>query len=324
MSNKGEKEAGKERQSAARVLGIARQIRSGRLSENTAIKSCATPVLCSSNKNKKSEESSGAAKKAAIGGVTETEPRKSGTKTVNSTVWKARDLKRTAASLAQKEAGGGQETPQVTRSSRMGKQPSTPAKKTEEKITSPQQVWREKAQPESTDRRKLSAKRQQSQLPGVTTRQSSKMTDSSPSTSKSKKSAIQKQVEGKEPSPKERSSKGKQVQKKQTEHKASTSRLHLEPESFRLEPESYRYHIQWDGNNEPDIQIGVCCSLCEKDLGVAPDSGGDYDGEGEFSTIPVVAILSCGHSFHYVCLNLGELEGQQGDPPCVFCESFMS
>ncbi|XP_021750269.1 uncharacterized protein LOC110715960 isoform X2 [Chenopodium quinoa] len=324
MSNKGEKEAGKERQSAARVLGTPRQTRSGRFSENTAVKSCPTPVSCSSNKKKKSEEASGAAKKAAIGGVTENAPRKSGTKTVSSTVWKARDLKHTAASLAQKEAGGGQETAQVTHTPRIGKQPNTPAKKTEDKITSSQQVWREKARLDSTDKKKLSAKRQQSQPPGVTTRQSSKLTDSSPSTSKSKKSAIQKQVEGKEPSPKEKSSKGKQVQKKKTEHQASTSKLHLEPESYRLESESYRYHIQWDGYNKPDIQIGVCCSLCEEDLGVAPDSEGDYYGEGEFATIPVVAILSCGHSFHYVCLNLGELEGQQGDPPCVFCESFMS
>ncbi|XP_021861666.1 uncharacterized protein [Spinacia oleracea] len=313
MSNKREKEAGREKNSGGQGLvllsnniGTGKPTRTGKLSDNSVRKSCSATVPCSPNKIKKAEECTGAAKKAANnGGVSETEPKKSGAKTVSSRVWKARDsveVKHTASEE------GEQETAQVTPPPRIVKRTD---KKTTEKVASPQQVWREKAQPESTDTKELSARKQQLQ--------STKTTDSSPLTSKSKKSATQKKVKNKEPSSKEQSSKGKQVQKKKAEHhKASTSsRSDLAPPSY------LEYHLEWDGFNEPVNHIGVCCSLCEMDLGVAPYDGYD-DGDSEFSAIPVVAVLPCGHSFHYYCLNLGELEGQQEEPPCIFCESFMS
>lgn len=83
----------------------------------------------------------------------------------------------------------------------------------------------------------------------------------------------------------------------------------------------YLLFFAFTGLGESGNLIGVCCCLCEEDLGAAP-----YEGESEcyydFSAIPVVAILPCGHAFHSHCLWLGELEGQGEEPPCIFCESF--
>ncbi|KAL9224618.1 hypothetical protein vseg_000637 [Gypsophila vaccaria] len=81
------------------------------------------------------------------------------------------------------------------------------------------------------------------------------------------------------------------------------------------------YHITWDGFDEPaEYRIGEVCGFCEADLVVAP---GDNYNKAEFSTLPVVAMLPCGHAFHADCLDQAELGIDQGDPSCVLCESNM-
>ncbi|KAK9715580.1 hypothetical protein RND81_06G174600 [Saponaria officinalis] len=80
------------------------------------------------------------------------------------------------------------------------------------------------------------------------------------------------------------------------------------------------YHITWDGFDEPEYRIGEDCGFCEIDLAVAP---GEDDSETEFSTIPVVAMLPCGHAFHVECLDQAELGDIQGEPICVLCQSIM-
>lgn len=315
MSSRKDKEAGKERRDADQGLGlssnnvgIGKATRSGRFYGNVARTCCATTVPCSSNKNSKPEESSGAAKKTADGGVSESAPRKSGPKTVPSSV----EVKQTASSLA-KEVRGGQKIAPVSQTSRFRNQPDPPAKNTAAKIASNQQVWKGKAQLESTGK-ELSSNKQQFLPPGDISKQSTKTTNSSAATSKSKRSAIQREFKRQELLFREQFFRGKQ---KQAERKASTSRSDLEPGS-------YRPHIKWDvtGFDKVDNHVGVCCCLCEDDLGVAPY--GSNNGNTDFTMRPVVAILPCGHSFHCICLNAGELEWQQGDPPCVFCDSLIA
>ncbi|XP_055822952.1 uncharacterized protein LOC129891574 isoform X2 [Solanum dulcamara] len=46
-----------------------------------------------------------------------------------------------------------------------------------------------------------------------------------------------------------------------------------------------------------------------------------YDDDVEPSVLPSVAILSCGHSFHAVCLDGITPEENSSDPPCFFCLS---
>ncbi|XP_074271879.1 uncharacterized protein LOC141595815 [Silene latifolia] len=84
--------------------------------------------------------------------------------------------------------------------------------------------------------------------------------------------------------------------------------------------DSYEHHITWDGFDEPEYRIGQACCFCELDLGSA--SSEDVN-ETEFSTLPVVAMLPCGHAFHVSCLDKAELSDDQGDLICVFCESLM-
>ncbi|KAH9611954.1 hypothetical protein KSS87_008993 [Heliosperma pusillum] len=81
------------------------------------------------------------------------------------------------------------------------------------------------------------------------------------------------------------------------------------------------YHITWDGFDEPEYRIGEACCFCELDLGSA--SSEDDGNETEFSMLPVVAMLPCGHAFHVYCLDKAEVSDNQGDPTCVICESLM-
>ncbi|XP_048490182.1 uncharacterized protein LOC104901743 isoform X2 [Beta vulgaris subsp. vulgaris] len=334
-----------------------RLTRSGRSSNITTRKCSTSTVPCSTIEIKKPDKSSEAARKPTKARVSVTESTKSGAVTVPLGVSRVRasqatanfatnvspEVKRiaateaaneppavkrtagivaanaspavkcTAATVAQSKARGRQERAQVTRTPVSEEQPNPylPDNKTKEKTLRPHQIWKEKSQPESTSRKEFSARKQQLQISIDNSMQSTQKTNSNRHTNKSKMPAIQKQVSRKEPLRRVQSSKGKQV-----EHRVSTSSSDLESESY------LEHHIVWNGLGESGNLIGVCCCLCEEDLGVAP-----YEVESEcdygFSAIPIVAILPCGHAFHSHCLWLGELEGP-GEPPCIFCESFAS
>lgn len=68
-----------------------------------------------------------------------------------------------------------------------------------------------------------------------------------------------------------------------------------------------------------DDRTGWTCSFCEEDLAIA--SWGEDEHEREFSKLPVVSILSCGHNFHSYCVDTAGLTANDGEPTCVICES---
>ncbi|GMI86092.1 hypothetical protein like AT5G57820 [Hibiscus trionum] len=72
-------------------------------------------------------------------------------------------------------------------------------------------------------------------------------------------------------------------------------------------------HIKWqDGDSlQPS---GYNCLLCKRDLSYRP--------EGPIlplSAPPPVAVLSCGHCFHDLCLQRMTPNDQANDPPCIPC-----
>ncbi|GAB2291532.1 hypothetical protein Dimus_025785 [Dionaea muscipula] len=79
-----------------------------------------------------------------------------------------------------------------------------------------------------------------------------------------------------------------------------------------------QHHIKWDGLGESDYAVGYACCLCEQDLAVSPSSS-SRGGRSEFANLPVASILTCGHSYHRDCLEVGKPDDQRGDPPCVVC-----
>ncbi|KAF5725892.1 hypothetical protein HS088_TW23G00624 [Tripterygium wilfordii] len=81
-------------------------------------------------------------------------------------------------------------------------------------------------------------------------------------------------------------------------------------------PEAQRHHIKWHGFDE---SIGWSCFLCENDLAHSPTEEDEY----ETDKFPDVAVLSCGHAFHDVCLQLSISELQCSDPPCIICASLV-
>lgn len=86
------------------------------------------------------------------------------------------------------------------------------------------------------------------------------------------------------------------------------------------------HHISWEGLDETFHSSGITCPLCENDLSDMPDEYADeyanqYYGDDEPSVLPSVAILSCGHSFHAICLDGITPEEISSDPPCFFCLS---
>ncbi|KAH0742628.1 hypothetical protein KY290_030621 [Solanum tuberosum] len=89
------------------------------------------------------------------------------------------------------------------------------------------------------------------------------------------------------------------------------------------------HHIAWEGSDEYFHSSGVTCPICENDLPDMPDEYADayayeYNDDAEPSVLPSVAILSCGHSFHAICLEGITPEENSSDPPCFFCLSCMS
>ncbi|KAK4712870.1 hypothetical protein R3W88_018777 [Solanum pinnatisectum] len=91
------------------------------------------------------------------------------------------------------------------------------------------------------------------------------------------------------------------------------------------------HHIAWEGSDENFHSSGVTCPICENDLCDMPDEYADayaytdeYNDDVEPSVLPSVAILSCGHAFHAVCLEGITPEENSSDPPCLFCLSCMS
>ncbi|CAO2841601.1 unnamed protein product [Amaranthus hypochondriacus] len=100
----------------------------------------------------------------------------------------------------------------------------------------------------------------------------------------------------------------KKSSRKKDVHKSSTSQQDMELEA---EPKNY---IKFKGFDNSERKIGVCCCLCEKDLGEEPV------GRCKIEFLPIVAILPCDHVYHSKCLNFDDLEAKQ-DPPCVFCAS---
>nr|XP_019070332.1 uncharacterized protein LOC104648142 [Solanum lycopersicum] len=87
------------------------------------------------------------------------------------------------------------------------------------------------------------------------------------------------------------------------------------------------HHIAWEGSDENFHSPRVTCPICEKDLCDMPDEyayADEYNDGVEPSVLPSVAILSCGHAFHAVCLDGITPEENSSDPPCFFCFSCMS
>lgn len=105
-----------------------------------------------------------------------------------------------------------------------------------------------------------------------------------------------------------------------------------EPSRIReryVEHEEPIHHIVWEGPDETFHYAGITCPICENDLSDMPDEYADeyedeYYDDVEPSVFPSVAILSCGHSFHAVCLDGITPEENSSDPPCFFCLSCMS
>ncbi|MCD7452062.1 hypothetical protein HAX54_014902 [Datura stramonium] len=112
--------------------------------------------------------------------------------------------------------------------------------------------------------------------------------------------------------------------------KSSTSTK--EPSRIRercLGHEEPIHHIVWEGPDETCHSSEITCPVCENDLSYMPDEYADeyeeeYYDEVEPSVFPSVAILSCGHAFHAVCLDGFTPEENSSDPPCFFCLSCMS
>ncbi|KAF5749486.1 hypothetical protein HS088_TW04G01455 [Tripterygium wilfordii] len=99
----------------------------------------------------------------------------------------------------------------------------------------------------------------------------------------------------------------------QRQKKKGFSKRSRKPSS---KPASQRHHIKWHGFDE---SIGWSCCLCEDDLAHSPT-----EEEHETDKFPDVAVLSCGHAFHDVCLQLSTSNLQCSDPPCIICASFSS
>ncbi|KAM3269925.1 hypothetical protein P3S67_029831 [Capsicum chacoense] len=107
--------------------------------------------------------------------------------------------------------------------------------------------------------------------------------------------------------------------------KSSTSTK--EPSRSRerwVEHEEPIHHIVWEGPDETfHSSSGITCPLCENDLYDMPDDYADefedeYYGDVGSLVLPNVAVLSCGHSFHAVCLDGITPEENSSDPPCFF------
>ncbi|XP_022714719.1 uncharacterized protein LOC111274373 [Durio zibethinus] len=82
------------------------------------------------------------------------------------------------------------------------------------------------------------------------------------------------------------------------------------PPSARMSPPP---HIKWQGT-EPLQLSGYNCLLCKRDLSYTP--------EGPVSqplAPPPVAVLSCGHCFHDLCLQRITPKDQADNPPCIPC-----
>ncbi|GMH23283.1 hypothetical protein Nepgr_025126 [Nepenthes gracilis] len=77
-----------------------------------------------------------------------------------------------------------------------------------------------------------------------------------------------------------------------------------------------KHHIRWKVCADSNNTVGKECCLCQKDLAVAPSGG-----KPAFGILPVASIMPCGHAFHHDCLEIGGLNQQPGDPPCVLCTS---
>ncbi|KAL4654447.1 hypothetical protein ACB092_01G379100 [Castanea dentata] len=125
-----------------------------------------------------------------------------------------------------------------------------------------------------------------------------------------------------ETQPSERQSKVKmQPSKKQSLVKKQPSKKPSKKQSKQNVPS---YHIVWDGFDDDDDSItepfGQNCPLCDDDLAYSPTD----EEELYSSVLPEVAVLSCGHSFHYHCLLLVSSEEQSTDPPCFICVNGLS
>lgn len=74
--------------------------------------------------------------------------------------------------------------------------------------------------------------------------------------------------------------------------------------------------------------VGFTCVLCEEDLSYMPSENYEseyYDDlESDPLNYPEVAILQCGHSFHVRCFANTIPDEQCTDPPCVFCDSYLT
>ncbi|CAN4113281.1 unnamed protein product [Withania somnifera] len=102
-----------------------------------------------------------------------------------------------------------------------------------------------------------------------------------------------------------------------------------EPSRIReryVEHEEPIHHIVWEGPDETFHSSGrITCPICKNDMPEMPDEYADeYYDDVEPSVFPSVAVLSCGHSFHAVCLEGITPEENSSDPPCFFCFSCLS
>ncbi|CAH9142344.1 unnamed protein product [Cuscuta epithymum] len=93
-----------------------------------------------------------------------------------------------------------------------------------------------------------------------------------------------------------------------------------------LSNKDHIYHIKYDGFSKELKKVGVTCVLCEEDLScISSDYEYQYYEDQEESgpmSYPEVAVLQCGHSFHFRCFAYSIPDELCFDPPCVLCASY--